>query len=146
MNTKIKVLNNKATVPTVGSPDSAGMDLYSAESVRLCPNVTRLVSTGIAVEIPRGYVGIIRSRSGLKAKNSIDAFHGTIDADYRGELKVMLTLNQFSANMTNDYIDFPAGSRIAQLVVLRILPPEIMVVNELSNTERGEGGFGHTGV
>ena len=142
MNIKIKKLDDRATIPTVGSPDSAGMDLYCLDKFMLSRGYDHVVPTGIAVEIPQGYVGIVRSRSGLRFKYSIEAFHGTIDADYRGELKVMLNL----ISDDNEVVKFDAGSRIAQLVVTPILPPEIMVVNELSDTVRGEGGFGHTGV
>ena len=142
MNIKIKKLDDRATIPTVGSPDSAGMDLYCLDKFMLSRGYGRVVPTGIAVEIPQGYVGIVRSRSGLRFKYNIEAFHGTIDADYRGELKVMLNL----ISDDNEVVKFDAGSRIAQLVVTPILPPEIVVVDELSDTVRGEGGFGHTGV
>jgi dUTP pyrophosphatase len=115
------------------------MDISCLQELRLMPNHTEVVKTGLAVEIPKGYELQIRPRSGLAAKYGITVTNspGTIDADYRGEICVLLR--------SPVPIDFPAGTRIAQLVPQQVPHLIFQDVDELSETERGEGGFGSTG-
>ena len=121
----------------------AGVDLHSAEDITLAPGERALVSTGIALALPLGTVGLIHPRSGLAAKHGLTIVNtpGTIDADYRGELKVCLL------NTDKDTaFDVTRGMRIAQLVVQRVELPDFVEVDELDETVRGAGGYGSTGV
>lgn len=147
MQVHIKLLNDTATVPTFGSVDAAGCDLYAnlvAEngSVTIAPGVTYLVKTGIAMEIPTGYAGFIYARSGLATKRGLRPANcvGVVDSDYRGEVMVGLH------NDSDSYQTINHGERVAQMVIGPYLHPEFVTVDELDNTERGSGGFGHTGV
>ena len=137
MDLKIVRLNEKAVIPTYGSQFSAGADLYSAEDdIVLAPGETRLVHTGIAMEIPTGYVGLIYARSGIAPANKV----GVIDSDYRGEIMVSL-FNHSSANQT-----VAAGERIAQIVITPYLAVNFIETEKLDQTDRGSGGFGSTGT
>lgn len=143
MKVSVKKLNDRAVVPTYGSPFSAGGDLYSAEEseVVIEPGKTAMIGTGLAMEIPEGYVGLIYARSGLATKRGLAPANkvGVIDSDYRGEIKVAL-YNQSDAPQA-----VAAGERIAQIVIAPFLHAEYEVKETLSDTERGEGGFGSTG-
>lgn len=136
---RVKRLVPEAILPTRGTYGSAGLDLYSTHDLYLRPEYRAHVQTGIAVEIPDGYVGDIRPRSSL-SKQGVHCYYGTIDSDYRGEILVILH------NLGSERIDLKAGSRIAQLVL--VTSPRFLVVEaeELSNTVRGSNGFGSTGV
>jgi dUTP diphosphatase len=118
------------------------MDLRSAEDVLIPPGMVTLVPTGLAVEIPEGYEGQVRPRSGLALKHGITCLNspGTIDADYRGELKIILI------NHGKESVSFERGSRIAQLVIARYERVEIAESDVLAESGRAEGGFGHSGV
>ena len=138
-----KKLTPNAHTPTYGSPYSAGADLYSAEeTVTIAPGESRLMHTDIAVEIPAGYVGLVYARSGLAAKRGLAPANkvGVIDADYRGEIMVCL-YNHSGIEQTVE-----AGERIAQMVVAPFLACEYEETDELSETVRGEDGFGSTGT
>ncbi len=138
-----KKLTQRAHTPTYGSPYAAGADLYSADdTVTIAPGESILMHTGIAVEIPAGYVGLVYARSGLAAKRGLAPANkvGVIDADYRGEIMVCLH-NHSSVEQTVE-----AGERIAQMVVAPFLTCEYEETDELSETVRGEGGFGSTGT
>ena len=141
---KIKKLNDRAIVPTYASTFAAGADLYACEEseVTIAPNETRLIHTGIALEIPQGYVGLIYARSGLSTKRGLAPANkvGVIDCDYRGEIMVAL-YNQSGAEQT-----LGVGERIAQIVFTKYDTAEFDVVDELDSTERGAGGFGSTGT
>ena len=143
MKVSVKKLNDRAVVPTYGSPFSAGGDLYSAEEseVVIGPGKTAMIGTGLAMEIPEGYVGLIYARSGLATKRGLAPANkvGVIDSDYRVEIKVAL-YNQSDAPQA-----VAAGERIAQIVIAPFLHAEYEVKETLSDTERGEGGFGSTG-
>lgn len=142
-NMKIKILNDSPNpLPKIQTPGSAGFDICANESVTLVPGKTELVSTGIYLEIPQGYECQIRSRSGLALKNQVVVLNspGTIDSDYRGEVKVILI------NHGRDLFEVQAGDRIAQLVFNKIELPEIEEVDSLSSSDRSSGGFGSTGV
>ena len=141
---KVKKLDERATLPTYGSAYAAGADLYAlveGESLSIAAGETVLVRTGLSVEIPEGYVGLIYARSGLATKKGLAPANkvGVIDSDYRGEVKVAL-FNQSGKEQT-----VLAGERIAQLVIAPYLAVEYREADVLSDTARGEGGFGSTG-
>ena len=141
---KVKKLDDRAILPTYGSAYAAGADLYAlieGESLTIGAGETVLVSTGLSVEIPEGYVGLIYARSGLATKKGLAPANkvGVIDSDYRGEVKVAL-FNQSGKAQT-----IAAGERVAQLVIAPYLAVEYQQAEELSDTARGAGGFGSTG-
>ena len=139
----IKKLNENATVPTYGSACSAGADLYACEAggVTIEAGCTVLVHTGIAMAIPEGYVGLVYARSGLATKRGLAPANkvGVIDSDYRGEVMVALHNHGDKAQTVEN------GERIAQIVFTPYVAADFDVVDELDDTERGEGGFGSTG-
>lgn len=139
----IRKLDEKAVMPTYGSEFSAGADLYAVSDgdVTIAPGETKFIHTGIALEIPEGYVGLVYARSGLACKRGLAPANkvGVIDADYRGE--IMVALHNHSKNEEK----IAAGERIAQLVIAPFLHAEFEKKEELSATVRGEGGFGSTG-
>lgn len=129
-------------MPTKATVGSAGHDIISAEELVIEPNKLALVSTGLRAEIPVGYELQVRSRSGLAAKNQVCVLNspGTIDSDYRGEIKVIL----FNHGPVSFKVE--AGMRIAQMVLAKVPEAEFVQVAELGSTTRGSGGFGSTGV
>ncbi|WP_344230735.1 dUTP diphosphatase [Microbacterium binotii] len=129
-------------VPAFAHPGDAGADLIAAEGVRLGPGERALVGTGVSIALPEGYAAFVMPRSGLAAKHGVTVVNapGTVDAGYRGEIKVAL-LNTDRA----EAYEVSAGDRIAQLVVLPIPPVRFIPVDELPASVRGEGGFGSTG-
>ena len=143
MNVKIKVLNDKVIIPTRGSKYSAGMDLYACTNspIIITPHDTVKISTGIAMEIPDGYFGGIFARSGLATKQGLRPSNccGVIDSDYRGDIIVALH------NDTNIPQTIQPMERVAQLIIMPYLSIEFEEVDILSDTNRGEGGFGSTG-
>lgn len=134
-------LADGAQVPEYATPGSAGMDLRSVEAFELQPMERRLARTGLRIAVPEGYEAQIRPRSGLALKHGLSMVNtpGTIDSDYRGELGVILI------NLGQEVVKISAGDRIAQLVICPVARVEITVVEDLDDTERGEGGFGSTG-
>lgn len=149
MNKPVKVLIKKMShardlpLPDYMSEHASGMDLYAAESsdISLSPGEYKLISTGIALAFPSGYEGQVRPRSGLALKHGITILNtpGTIDADYRGEIKVLLI------NLGKNTYLLRRGERVAQLVVQAVAKAQLKEVDKLPDTTRGEGGFGHTG-
>lgn len=142
-NVRIKKLNDRAIVPTYASPYSAGADLYSAmDEITIAPGETVLVKTGLALELPIGYAGLIYARSGLASKRGLAPANkvGVVDCDYRGEVMVALH------NHSNSPQTVSAGERIAQLVIAPYIVADFEEADELSDTVRGEGGFGSTGT
>lgn len=141
---KIKLLNGRAVVPTYGSDQAAGADLYAAadKDVYINPHSTEIIDTGIAAAIPDGYFGAIFARSGIASKQGLRPANcvGVIDSDYRGPIKVVLH------NDTDITQMIQAGSRIAQLVIIPYKPVDFEIVDDLDETDRGEGGFGSTGI
>jgi dUTP pyrophosphatase len=137
---EVKLLNSLAKLPRRGSAGAAGYDLVSTERVTIYPGNRSLVSTGVAVKLPPGVYGRVAPRSGLSVKNGIQVGAGVIDADYRGEIKVLL----FNQTLDNTF-EVEPGDRIAQLICERCELPEVIQVEELDDTLRGEGGFGSTG-
>lgn len=139
----VKKLDEKAVLPTYGSEYSAGADLYALceEELVFAPGETKFVRTGLAMEIPEGYAGLIYARSGLACKRGLAPANkvGVVDSDYRGE--VMVALHNHSSVEQK----ITSGERIAQLVVTPFLKAEFFESEALSDTVRGEGGFGSTG-
>ena len=144
MNVKIKKLNENATIPTYGSPFAAGADLYACidnEEI-IKPNQTKLIKTGLAIELPVGYAAFIYARSGLASKRGLAPANkvGVVDCDYRGEIMVALH------NHSEIEQAVAPGERIAQMVIAPYVTAEFEEVDALSDTVRGEGGFGSTGT
>ena len=133
-----KRLDPKAALPTRGSSEAAGLDIYSIEDVAIEAKQRVVVRTGLAVAIPEGYYGRVAPRSGL-ATQGIDVLAGVIDADYRGEIGCLLY------NTGDETIHLPAQSKICQLIIEKIITPTAVWADEISDTDRGSGGFGSTG-
>ena len=138
---KVKKLSPLAQIPAYQTDEAAGFDLHSIEDVVLKPNERKLISTGLAFEIPKGYEIQIRPRSGLAYKSGITVLNspGTIDSDYRGEIKVLLI------NHSNEEFEIKTHDRIAQAVIQEVIQVDFKEVEELNDTNRGSGGFGSTG-
>lgn len=141
---KIKIITESGILPKYETAGSAGFDIaaFLKEPVTLQPGERRLISTGIYMEIPPGYEAQVRARSGLAIKHGIGLVNGigTIDSDYRGEVKVPLI------NWGQEPFTVTDGLRIAQVVICKYEQAELVPAETLSETERGAGGFGHTGV
>lgn len=140
----LKIINkSNHPLPKYETDMSAGMDLraYLSESIELKPLQRVLVPTGLYIELEKGYEAQIRPRSGLALKNGITVLNspGTIDADYRGEIKILLV------NLSSESFVINSGERVAQMIISKHDKAIIEVVENLSDTTRGEGGFGHTG-
>ena len=131
-------------LPAYATPGSAGMDLRAniTDPVTLQPLERRLIPTGLFMEIPMGYEGQVRPRSGMAVNKGITCLNtpGTIDSDYRGEVKVLLI------NLSNEEQIIQAGDRIAQIVFVKVEMAAVELVQQLNQTERAAGGFGHTGL
>ena len=142
---QVKVINKgKQPLPKYATPQSAGMDLRAniEEAFTLKPLERKLVPTGLFISLPEGYEAQVRPRSGLALKHGITVLNtpGTVDADYRGEVGVVLV------NLSNEPFTVEPGERIAQMVIAKHEQAGFVVVEELDETERGAGGYGHTGV
>lgn len=137
---KIKKLDPNAIIPTRANPTDAGADLYALEDVKIQPNTRALIRTGISLEVPESYYARIAPRSGLAYKSGIDVLAGVVDSSYRGEVGVIL-LNTDNQKIFN----IRAGDRIAQLIIEAHYNMTIKEVDSLSDTTRGDGGFGSTG-
>jgi dUTP pyrophosphatase len=136
---RFKQLDSRATLPVRGSSFAAGLDICSIEDVVIGPRERAIARTGLAMAIPHGFYGRVAPRSGLAAKQGLDVLAGVIDSDYRGELCCVLY------NTSDATIELPAGSKICQLIVEKIITPKATWVNDLDETARGAGGFGSTG-
>ena len=140
---KVRPLPGRPVLPIPGyqTEGASGLDLLAAEAVTLKPRAWAAIGTGLAIELPPGFEGQVRPRSGLAAKHGVTVLNapGTIDADYRGELKVLL--------INHSELDYPiaVGDRIAQLVVAPVTRVSLELVTTLGPSGRGDGGFGHTG-
>lgn len=139
---KVKLIHPLATLPLRAHTTDAGADLYSVEPVALGPSESAMVPTGLILEIPPGYEGQIRPRSGLAVRDQVTVLNapGTIDAGYRGEVKVLLI------NHAEYAVLYTANTRIAQLVIAPVALATFEQAATLDETERGQGGFGSTGV
>lgn len=143
MQVRFTKLYPEAQIPAYARPGDAGADLTSIEDVLLHPGERRVVGTGLAVEIPEGYVGLTHPRSGLAARTGLTIVNapGTIDSGYRGEIKIILLNSD-----TEQSVQIETGDRIAQLVIQPVVRAEFVEVDELTTTTRGEDGFGSTGL
>ena len=141
---KVKKLKENAVLPTYGSAEAAGADLYACldETVVIAPGKSAFIPTGLAMEIPKGYAGLIYARSGLACKRGLAPANkvGVVDSDYRGEFIVVLHNHSEQAQTVTH------AERIAQLLVTPVLMPEFTFAEELSDTVRADGGFGSTGT
>lgn len=140
---KVKRLRADAVIPEYATPGAAGFDLTAVEDVAIAPGETKLVPTGIAVEIPWGYEMQIRPRSGFSLKTPLRIANapGTIDSDFRGEVKIIVTNTS-----ENKGFYIKKGDRIAQGVIAPVMRAVLEEADDLSETDRGDGGFGSTGV
>ena len=140
---KIKLLQEAACVPTYGSAQAAGADLYACidSAVVIAPGESVWIPTGVAMEIPEGYAGLVYARSSMGAKRGLAPANkvGVIDSDYRGEIKVVLH------NHSQKEQCIEPGERIAQLLITPVITPSFRIVEELSDTDRSDKGFGSTG-
>ncbi len=140
---RVKKLHSMAKLPEYGSVEAAGADLYACLDAPIVvqPGETAWIPTGIALEVPKGCAGLVYARSGMAAKRGLAPANkvGVIDSDYRGEIKVVLL------NHSNQPQTIEPGERVAQFVITPVLTPQYIQVDELSDTERGIGGFGSTG-
>jgi len=136
---KVKRIHPGAELPLRGTNGSAGADLVCLDAFTLGSGERKLVPTGLIVEIPPGWYGRVAPRSGLAANYGVDMLAGVIDSDYRNEVKVLMI------NLGDAPVSFKAGERVAQLIIERAAVCEYVWADELSETERGEGGFGSTG-
>lgn len=140
---RVKKLNPKAKLPTYGSAEAAGADLYACldEAVTIHPGDSAWIPTGIALEVPKGCAGLIYARSSMGVKRGLAPANkvGVIDSDYRGEIRVVL----FNHGKTLQTVE--SGERVAQFVITPVLTPGFEEVDELTDTDRGTGGFGSTG-
>ncbi len=140
---RVKKLRDQAILPTYGSAEAAGADLYAclSETVVIEPGETAWIPTGLSLEVPKGCAGLVYARSSLGAKRGLAPANkvGVIDSDYRGEVQVVL-LNHSRQTQTVSH-----GERIAQFVITPVLTPTYVEAEELSDTDRGAGGFGSTG-
>ncbi len=137
---RLKKLSPTAIIPKYIHPHDAGIDIYSNETTTLHPSERKLISTGIAMAIPPGYVGLIWDKSGIAVNHGLKTMAGVIDAGYRGEVKILIH------NLSNQPYTIQAGTKIAQMLIQPVEQREIKEVQELDDTSRGEGGFGSTGL
>lgn len=136
----IQKINPDATLPRSIRDGDAALDLYSSEDILIPFNERRVVSTGIAMSIPPGYVGLVWDRSGLAARNGLTMLGGVIDSNYRGEIKVIIH------NLGVESFQVEKGMRIAQILIQPTIQPEILEVHNLNETVRGADGFGSSGL
>lgn len=139
MKIKIKLLHEDAILPKYAHPDDAGMDLFAIEDTTFMPGEIKPVKSGIAVEIPKGHVGLIWDKSGIGVKEGLKVMGGVIDSGYRGEILIGM------ANISKKSYVFEKGHKVAQMLVQKIERPSVVLVNKLSETKRGHGALGSTG-
>ncbi len=134
----VKKLHLEARLPSYAHPGDAGMDLYSAENLTINAEERVVCRTGLSFKIPDGFAGLVWDKSGLAAKNGIKTMAGVLDSGYRGELKIVLV------NLSKETYNIKKGDKIAQMLIQKVERTEIIEVSELSDTLRGDGGFGST--
>ena len=138
---EVRRLDPDLPVPSYAHPGDAGIDLYAADTTSIAPGARALIPTGVALAIPEGWVGLVHPRSGLAVEHGVTVLNapGTIDAGYRGEVKVLLV------NHGEGAFEVRHGQRVAQLLLVRVGRAEVRDVERLDVTARGDGGFGSTG-
>jgi dUTP pyrophosphatase len=140
MDMQVMLLNENAKVPSFAHTDDAGMDLYASEECTVLVGGRAQIKTGIALAIPLGFVGLIWDKSGISHKSGMKVMGGVIDAGYRGEILIGMV------NMGESAHTFKVGDKVAQMLIQKVEQPTLQIVSELPNTERGENGFGSTGI
>ncbi len=140
MNIKFQKISKDAKIPSFAHEGDAGMDLYSNEDASIAPGEIKAVSTGIKMELPNGYVALFWDKSGLALKKGVKTMGGVIDSGYRGELKVIMT------NLSKEILEIKKESKIAQMIIQKFESPKIEIAEDLTDTKRGEDGFGSTGL
>jgi dUTP pyrophosphatase len=136
---KIKKLRSDAKVPSYANPGDAGMDIYSVEDLILPPKHRAKIKTGISIELPKGYVSLVWDKSGVGSKG-IKVLGGVLDSGYRGEYIIMLV------NLSSENFEIKKGQKVAQILIQKVESPKIKVVDSLTDSKRGAGGFGSSGV
>jgi dUTP pyrophosphatase len=136
----VKRIDKNAVLPNYALSGDVGLDLVSVEDISLFPMEQKLVRTGIQIKIPEGYVGLIRDRAGIVSKMNVHTAAGTFDPDYRGEISIMLV------NFSEEEVEIEKGMKIAQLIVVPVVKVQVKEVKTLDKTQRGEKGFGSTGI
>jgi len=139
MNIKIKKLSASTPTPSFALPGDAGFDLFCREKTTMAPGEWKAIPTGIALQIPEGYVGLIWDKSGLSIKNGLKTLGGVVDSGYRGEVMVGMI------NLSATEYTFEAGQKVAQMLIQKFEQATFELVGELDDTERGRNGFGSTG-
>ena len=140
MHLKVKKLNTEAKLPTHGHPGDAGMDFYTIDDVVFAPGAQSSVHTGVSIEIPEGYVGLVWDKSSISFNKGLKVMGGVIDASYRGEVIMNLL------NVTDHEVVLPKGHKVAQMLIQKFEHCDILEVGELSETVRGHGREGSTGA
>jgi len=140
MKIKIKKLHDDSKMPEYAHPGDAGLDLFSYNDYTIKPGERALISTGLLIELPEGYVSLIWDKSGIAIKKGVITLGGVIEHTYRGEYGVILF------NTSKEVYEIKKGDKVAQLLIQPVTTVEIEEVDELSNTSRGDGGFGSTGT
>jgi dUTP pyrophosphatase len=136
----VKRLSKDIELPEYAIASDIGLDIRANEDVTIAPFEQKTIKTGIMIEIPKNYVGLIRDRVGILTKMSVHTSAGTFDPDYRGEVSIVLT------NFGEEEVSIESGMRIAQLIIIPVVQVQVKEVKNLSKTERGERSFGSTGV
>lgn len=140
MTLRVKKLGQEAIIPKYSHPGDAGLDLFSSQEAIIKPQERKLISTSIAMAIPDGHVGLIWDRSGIASKHGLKTMAGVIDSNYRGEIKILLH------NLSNTEFKVDKGMRIAQILIQKVESKEVILVDDLDETNRNSNGFGSTGV
>lgn len=136
----VKKINPQAKLPEYAHANDAGMDLFCLEKISLAPGARQAVSTGIQMAIPEGYVGLIWDKSSVPFNYGVKTMAGVIDAGYRGEIKIMLI------NLSAETVSIEAGQKIAQMLIQPVIQAQIIETDDLTETARGTGAFGSTGI
>ena len=139
MQIKIKKLHSEAKLPSYAHPGDAGMDIFAIEKTVIKPGEHLAVKTGVSMEIPKGYVGLVWDKSGLSIKEGLKILGGVIDSGYRGEIMIGMI------NLSKKKYIFEAGHKVAQILIQKIESPKILESSSLVKSKRGHGGFGSTG-
>ncbi|MFC1691566.1 dUTP diphosphatase [Nanoarchaeota archaeon] len=140
MHVKIKKLTPDVKAPAYAHPGDAGMDIYASEDTLVAPGETKVVKTGISMAVPDGFVALVWDKSGHAAKKSIKTMAGVIDSGYRGEVGIVMV------NLGKENFEIAKNTKVAQILIQKIESPQVVEVDDLEETSRGEGGFGSTGL
>jgi dUTP pyrophosphatase len=140
MDIKVKRLHPAAILPQYAHDDDAGMDFFALERITVPPHERKLIPTGIALAIPKGYVGLIWDKSGISTNHGITTMAGVIDSGYRGEIKIVVH------NLSTEPYVFEKGAKVAQMLIQPVERRPLVEVDDLDDTDRGDNGFGSTGT